>query len=86
MILYLVLNQSCHFLCGLRPPHPSLAIPTRDPSQRRPSDLTLTSTPSPKVLPSLRTICHQGSRRTRSKAVAQQGRLIDRNTSSGLSS
>ncbi|KAL4994349.1 hypothetical protein BDV10DRAFT_176991 [Aspergillus recurvatus] len=63
MILYLVLNQSCHFLCGLRPPHPSPAITARDPPQRRHSDPTLTLTPSPESVPSLRTICHQVSNR-----------------------
>lgn len=63
MILYLVLNQSCHFLCGLRPPHPNPAIPARDPTHRRHSDPTLTLTPSLTSVRSLRTIQHQVSNR-----------------------
>ncbi|KAL4779372.1 hypothetical protein BJX76DRAFT_341071 [Aspergillus varians] len=49
MVLYLFLNQSCQFLCGLRPPllHPNSnpAIPTRDPARRH-SDPTLTLYPN----------------------------------------
>ncbi|KAL4867542.1 hypothetical protein BDV12DRAFT_171121 [Aspergillus spectabilis] len=46
MVFYLFLNQSCQFVCGLRPQYPSPAIsanPTRDSAVRRPSDPTLPS-------------------------------------------
>ncbi|BCS19334.1 uncharacterized protein APUU_12162S [Aspergillus puulaauensis] len=56
MVLYLFLNQSCQFICGLRPPllqpNGNPAIPARDPTARRHSDPTLTLYPTPSI-PSL---------------------------------
>lgn len=56
MVLYLFLNQSCQFICGLRPPllqpNGNPAIPARDPTVRRHSDPTVTLYPTPSI-PSL---------------------------------